>query len=157
MDDLLRALPNLIRAAGEADEVAEAAALVVWRHVAGEALRGCAVPFRLYRKTLVVAVPDTTWQKQLEAISGQLLFRLNSVLGQAMVTFIEFRVDRATVQAERARMPSFAAVNETGEESALDSAAPLQEAAAAIHDETLRRRFLIAAGSYMNAQGGRKQ
>lgn len=152
MDDLLRALPKLIRAAGEAEEVAEAAALVAWRHVAGEALRGCAVPFRLYRKTLVVAVPDTTWQKQLEAISGQLLFRLNSVLGQAMVTFIEFRVDRKTVLDERARMPAFAAKGELQEESALRRASELQSAASAIHDEDLRRRFLIAAGSYMNAQ-----
>ena len=86
MDDLIRVLPKLLRAAGEAEEVAEAAALAAWRRVAGESLRGCAVPFRLYRKTLGVAVPDTTWQKQLEAMSGQLLFRLNSILGQALVT-----------------------------------------------------------------------
>ncbi|MCA1593132.1 MAG: DUF721 domain-containing protein [Acidobacteria bacterium] len=152
MDDLIRALPKLIRAAGDAEEVAEAAALVAWRRVAGEALRGCAVPFRLYRKTLVIAVPDTTWKKQLEAISGQLLFRLNSLLGQAMVTFIEFRVDQPTVQAERARMKSFAVEDDLQEERALRRADDLQDAAGAIHDDDLRRRFLIAAGSYMNAQ-----
>src|ERR1043165_8394775 len=87
MDDLIRALPKLLRAAGEAEEVCEAAAMVAWRRAAGQALRGQAVPFRLYRKTLVVAVSDTTWQKQLEAISGQLLFRINSILGQAVVTY----------------------------------------------------------------------
>src|SRR5919197_4393903 len=103
MDDLFRALPELLRAAGEVEEVAEAAALVAWRRVAGEGLRAQAVPFRLYRKTLVVAVADATWQKQLEPMSGQLLFRLNSLLGQAVVTFIEFRIDPKTVNAERAR------------------------------------------------------
>lgn len=151
MEDLIRALPKLLRAAGEAEEVAEAAAFVAWRRVAGEALRGCAVPFRLYRKTLVVAVPDATWQKQLETVSGQLLFRLNSLLGQAVVTYIEFRIDRRTVQAERARQA--APVNtELQEERALRGADELRGAASAIRDEDLRRRFLIAAGSYINAQ-----
>ncbi|HYE64585.1 MAG TPA: DUF721 domain-containing protein, partial [Pyrinomonadaceae bacterium] len=105
MDDLIRTLPNLLRAAGETEEILEAAAMIAWRRIAGEGLRAVAVPFRLYRKTLIVAVPDATWQKQLEAVSGQLLFRLNSLLGQAVVTFIEFRVDPKTVNAERASRP----------------------------------------------------
>ncbi len=152
MDDLIRALPKLLRVAGEAAEVTEMAAMVAWRRVAGEGLRGLAVPFRLYRKTLVVAVPDMTWQRQLEAISGQLLFRLNSVLGQALVTYIEFRIDPKTVQAERARLPPSPLDRTESEARAIQCADALQEAAAAIHDEDLRRRFLIAAGSYINAQ-----
>ena len=148
MDELIRALPKLLRAAGEAEEIAEAAARVAWRRAAGEALRGQAVPFRLYRKTLIVAVADTTWQKQLEAMSGQLLFRLNSLLGQAVVTYIEFRIDPVTVRAEReALAPKVSAEDQT--ERALKSAAGEVQAAAAeaIHDEDLRRRFLLAAGS----------
>ena len=74
----------------------EVAAFVAWRRVAGEGLRVQAVPFRLYRKTLIVSVMDVTWQKQLEPMSGQLLFRLNSLLGQAVVTYIEFRIDPQT-------------------------------------------------------------
>ena len=104
MDDLFQALPKLLRAAGEAEEVLEAAAFAAWRRAAGEGLRGCAVPFRLHRKTLVVSVPDATWRKQLEGVSPQLVFRINSLLGQALVTFIEFRVDPKTVYDERARM-----------------------------------------------------
>jgi hypothetical protein len=148
MDDLIRALPKLLRAAGEAEEVAEAAARVAWRRAAGEALRGQAVPFRLYRKTLVVAVADTAWKKQLEAMSGQLLFRLNSLLGQAVVTFIEFRIDPATVRAEREALSPMTATAEQQEQRALKSAAgEVLSAADAIHDEDLRRRFLLAAGS----------
>jgi hypothetical protein len=148
MEDLIRSLPKLLRAAGEAEEVCEAAAIVAWRRVAGEGLRGQAVPFRLYRKTLIVAVADTTWQKQLEAVSGQLLFRLNSLLGQAVVTFIEFRVDQRTVQAERAAQALKETDREAQELRALQKAeGQLSQAADAIHDEELRRRFLVAAGS----------
>jgi len=157
MDDLFRAIPKLLRAAGESEEVFEAAACVAWRRVAGEGVRGLAVPFRLYRKTLIVAVTDATWQKQLEAISPQLIFRLNSLLGQAIVTYLEFRIDPQTVRRERARLrmqeDPAAAATEAHEERALQSAGvDLRKAAAAISDEALRRRFLVAAGLYIDAQ-----
>jgi len=150
MDDLFQALPTLLRAAGEAEEVLEAAAFAAWRRAAGEALRGCAVPFRLHRKTLVVSVPDATWRKQLERVSPQLIFRINSLLGQALVTFVEFRVDPQTINEERARMRQSQYERLVAEEGALGRARELDEAASAIRDEELRRRFLLAAGSCMN-------
>lgn len=155
MDDLIRAIPQLLRAAGESEEVAEAAACAAWRRAAGEGVRGLAVPFRLHRKMLVVAVSDVTWQKQLEAISPQLIFRLNSILGQALVTYIEFRIDPQTVRRARERMRVKGGdepLSEAREEQALDRAAALNEAASAIRDEQLRHRFLVAAGSYIEAQ-----
>lgn len=152
MNDLIRALPGILRAAGDVQEVAEAAAAVAWRRVTGEALRGKAVPFRLYRKTLIIAVPDSTWQKQLECMSSQLLFRLNSMLGQAVVTYIEFRVDPQTVRAERARLAVPEIESGEREERALRCADGLDAAAAAIKDEHLRRRFLLAAGSCIAAR-----
>ena len=150
MDELFKALPQLLRAAGESEEVSEAAAFAAWRRVAGEAMRGSAVPFRLYNRTLVVAVPDVTWRRQLEQVSPQLIFRLNSLLGQALVTYVEFRVDPQTVRQERARLGRTEYERLTQEEAALDRAAELDDAAHAIHDEDLRRRFLLAAGSCMN-------
>ncbi len=150
MDDLFKALPKLLRAAGESEEVAEAAAFAAWRRVAGEGLRGSAVPFRLYHKTLVVAVPDATWRRQLEGVSGQYLFRINSLVGQPLVTYIEFRVDPKTVAEERARRRNSEYERLTREENALRRAVELDDAARQIHDEELRRRFLIAAGSCLN-------
>jgi hypothetical protein len=150
MEDLFQTLPKLLRAAGESEEVLEAASFAAWRRVAGEALRGCAVPFRLFNKRLIISVPDTTWRKQLEKVSPQLVFRLNSLLGQAVVTYVEFRVDPQTVRAERARLRSTQFERLTQEEAALDRAAELDDAAHAIHDDDLRRRFLLAAGSCMN-------
>lgn len=150
MDDLIRTLPKLLRAAGDGEEVLEAAAIAVWRRVAGEQLRGQAVPFRLYQKTLIVAVPDTMWQKQLEAVSGQLLFRLNSLLGLAAVTYIEFRVDQKTVQQARAALPLEPDRVEQEKRALVTASRQLSAAAEAIHDEELRRRFLVAAGSCIN-------
>jgi hypothetical protein len=152
MDDLIRALPGLLRAAGDSEEVAEAAAFVAWRRASGEQLRGQAVPFRLHSKHLVVAVADTSWQRQLEAISSQLVFRINSVLGHALVTYIEFRVDPKTVREERARLRQAEIDLERHQRRALQQARPLSQAASAIRDEDLRRRFLLAAGSYIEAQ-----
>lgn len=150
MDELFQALPKLLRAAGESEEVLEAAAFAAWRRASGEALRGCAVPFRLYRKMLVVSVADETWRRQLEQVSPQYVFRLNSLLGQAVVTYIEFRVDPKTVNEERARMHRPLQEQFAREESALSRACELNDAASAIRDEDLRRRFLLAAGSCMN-------
>jgi hypothetical protein len=150
MDELFKALPQLLRAAGESEEVSEAVAFAAWRRVAGEAMRGNAVPFRLYKKTLVVAVPDAAWRKQLEKVSPQLIFRLNSLLGQALVTYVEFRVDPQTVGRERARTRRTHYERLVEEERALSRASELDDAADAIHDDDLRRRFLLAAGSCMN-------
>jgi hypothetical protein len=150
MEDLMRTLPKLLRAAGETEEVLEAAAMVAWRRVAGEALREQTVPFRLYRKTLIISVTDQTWQKQLEKMSGQLLFRLNSLLGQAVVTYIEFRIDPKTVRAARAARHSAADMEEQ-QRRALDRASgEVLAAASAIQDEDLRRRFLLAAGTCLD-------
>ena len=148
MKDLIRSLPKLLRAAVDSKEVCEAVALVAWRRVAGDGLRGQAVPFHLYGKTLVVSVADTTWKKQLEAVSGELLFRLNSLLGQPIVTYIEFRVDMKTVRRERAGLVATKQDRQQKEDRAIQSTAgEISLAADSIHDERLRHRFLVAAGS----------
>jgi hypothetical protein len=158
MEDLIRALPKLLQIAGDVEEVAESAAKIAWRRASGESLRRHAVPFRLYRKTLVISVADSTWQQQLEAMSGQLLFRLNSLLGQAMVTFLEFRIDPKTVQAERASLESRPTGTPAGKQRALVSASgKVLSAAQAIHDEDLRNRFLLAAGSCIDRYENRSQ
>jgi predicted nucleic acid-binding Zn ribbon protein len=147
MDHLIKTLPKILQAAGESPEVAEAACLVAWKHAAGDGLRDHAVPLRLSLKTLVIGVADTTWQKQLRSLSGQLLFRLNSILGQPLVTFIDFRVDPRAVA--NARSPQHA--NRIGGEfDPSIVSVELVTAAAEIKDKDLRRAFLGAAVSCIN-------
>ncbi len=147
MDNMINALPKILQAAGHSPDVAEAACIAAWKHAAGDGLRDHAVPLRLSRTILVIAVADTTWQKQLQSLSGQLLFRLNSILGQSLVTFVEFRVDPRAVA--KARGPQYA--NRTSRE--LDPSTvsvELVTAAAEIKDKDLRRAFLGAAVSCIN-------
>src|SRR5215216_6094714 len=93
MNQLIKSLPNVLRAAGDSAEVAEAAAMAAWKHAAGEGLKGRAVPVKLKEGTLTVSVADAIWQKQLHSMRGQLLFRVNSILGQPIVGAIEFVID----------------------------------------------------------------
>ena len=146
MEALIRALPKLLSAAGDNEEVAEAAARIAWKRAAGGPLCQHAVPFRLYHTTLIVAVSDAIWQRQMSALSGQLLSRLNGMLGQKTITFIEFRIDPKTVEVERAPHQPIAG-GESAESILRSVPEELMLAASSIQDESLRRRFLLAAGA----------
>lgn len=146
MDNLIKSLPKILQAAGDSPEVLEAACIAAWKHAAGDGLRHHAVPLRLNGKTLVVMVADATWQKQLQSLSGQILFRLNSILGQALVAFVDFRVNPNAVA--NARGPQ---ADRTDRKLDLDTVpVELVTAAASIDDKDLRRAFLGAAMSCIN-------
>ncbi len=103
MHELFRALPALLKEFEDNQDVREAVIFAAWRKIAGETLRDRAVPHRLFKKHLVIAVMSDTWKKHLEHLSGQMIFKLNSVLGSAVVTYIEFRVDEKVVLEDRAK------------------------------------------------------
>jgi hypothetical protein len=139
MNQLIKSLPNVLRAAGDSAEVAEAAAIAAWKFAAGEGLKGRAVPVKLEERTLTVAVADAIWQKQLHSMRGQLLFRVNSILGQPVVGAIEFVIDP--------KLGNAPADEQMPKEEPLDNEVPLElwSAASAIHDKELRRKFLKTA------------
>jgi len=148
MNELFRALPALLKEFDENETVREAVTFAAWRKIAGESLRQHAVPFRLNQKRLTVAVKSETWRKHLEQLSGQMIFKLNSALGQAVVTFIEFRVDEAAVEKENFKKTGRALSDEELEEIALEEVTPkMRRSADAIKDDNLRYQFLLAAGS----------
>jgi predicted nucleic acid-binding Zn ribbon protein len=93
MEGLIKTLPAVVRASGNAPEVIEAAAIAAWKHAAGDALKEHAVPICLQDRTLKIAVADVIWQRQLHTMRGQMLFRVNSLLGQPLVGAIEFIID----------------------------------------------------------------
>jgi hypothetical protein len=93
MEALIKALPTVLRASGNAPEVAEAAAIAAWKHCAGKGLKERAVPFALLERTLRVAVADLIWQKQLTAMRGEMIYKINTLLGQPVVGAIEFVID----------------------------------------------------------------
>lgn len=140
MNSLLKMLPMIVRLLGDNEETREQAVFASWRAAAGEGVANVCAPFRLYRKQLVIAVLDQTWKKQMEKISGEYLFKVNSALGAPMVTFIEFRIDRNHVVRSRKRKEKsfqFQHTDEIEEE--------LRSSAACIRDVALRDKFLRAA------------
>ena len=143
MDKLIKSLPAILRASGAAEEVVEAACIAAWKHAVGQGLSGHAIPVQLQNHTLVVAVADNVWKKQLEHMRGQLLYRLNNVLGQPLVKSLELRVDPQRIEAARATAAN------TSKETDADYQVPaeLLTAAAGIEDVDLRRAFLGAATS----------
>jgi predicted nucleic acid-binding Zn ribbon protein len=139
MNQLIKSLPQVLRAAGDSAEVAEAAAIAAWKHAAGDGLKEHAVPLRLENGTLTVAVADPIWQKQLLSMRGQLLFRVNSTLGQPVVSALDLVIDAKLAKPR---------VEQTEQhEELLDNEVPLElwSAANAIHDKELRKNFLKTA------------
>jgi hypothetical protein len=142
MDKLIRTLPAILKASGASEEVAEAACVAAWKHAVGEGLSSHAVPIQLQNQTLVVVVADNIWKKQLEHMRGQLLFRLNAVLGQTLVKSIDLRVDPGKIELARGTQSS-----SLKRPDDYKVPAELLTAAAGIEDVELRRAFLGAATS----------
>ena len=138
MNQLIKSLPGVLRAAGDSTEVAEAAAIAAWKHAAGNGLKEHAVPLKLEDRTLTIAVADAIWQKQLHSMRGQLLFRVNSILGKPLVGALDFVID-----TKLAKRP----VEQHVPEEPLDNEVPLElwSAASAIQDKELRKKFLKTA------------
>jgi len=134
MIDLTRLLPKLLRANPEL------AVKLAWARAAGTGLRRQAVPLRLDRGTFIVSVADAIWQKQLQSMSAELIFRLNNLLGQRIVDELIFRINPTAVSHAQAEA-----------EQSLPEVAPapapteLLFAAGSIADQELRARFIRAA------------
>jgi hypothetical protein len=143
MIDLARLLPKILQATGANPEMVEIAARIAWTRTAGEGLRPQAVPFRLFRKTLIVSVADAIWQRQLQTMSAEMVFRVNQLLGRSVVDFIEFRVDPATVA--KARAQAWPAKSLEQAERRTPIPAEVISAAGSIADPELRQRFVRAA------------
>ncbi len=147
MIDLSRLVPKLLRANGGNLELA---VKLAWSLAAGAGLRRHAVPVRWRERILTVAVADAIWQRQLEHMRAELLFRVNNCLGQKLVDALAFQINPAEVSAAQ---PAAAV------EEAKVPAAPLPDellfAAKSITDQDLRERFVRAAGNCISRRDSR--
>ncbi len=149
MQDLFRTLPKLIRELDDSPEVREAVVFAAWRKIAGKSLCEHSVPFELDEKRLIVAVKDKMWKRHLETeLAGQMIFKLNSILGRAEVTFIEFQIDeKAVLEQRKATQKLEISPEELENIAGKEISSGLQNHAKSIKDENLRHQFLLAAGS----------
>lgn len=146
MDDLFRTLPILLKEFDDNETVRRAVIFAAWRRIAGESLAQHAVAISLNQKHLLVAVANERWQKYLKDLSGQMIFKINSALGQAAVTFIEFCVDEKAVCEERQKRNGKSFDDRELQKLAAQQLSPqLRAKAKNIKDESLRQEFLKAA------------
>lgn len=147
MIDLTALLPKLLRANGAN---AELAVKLAWSKAAGAGLRRETMPVRLVSKTLIVAVADPIWQKQLQHMSAELIFRINNLLQGNLIDTIEFRVDAGALKSNPPP-------NRASEKEPTNQPAPteLLFAASAIADEELRARFVRAAQNCIERRDAR--
>lgn len=138
MNQLIKSLPQVLRASGNSTEVVEAAAIAAWKFAAGDGLKDHAVPSKLEEGKLTVSVSDAIWQRQLHLMRGQLLFRVNSILGQPLVRELVFVIDPKLAKTRE---------DQQANQEPLDNEVPLElwSAANAIQDKELRRRFMKTA------------
>lgn len=93
MDAFFRTLPGLVEAMEGSDEVRDAFVFAAWRRVAGEQVAERTEPVEFVDGILAVAVEDRSWQRNLETLAPQLLFKLNAALKNVQIKRIEFRID----------------------------------------------------------------
>ena len=143
MDAFFRTLPGVFEAIDASDEVRSAFVFAAWRKVAGGQIVERSHPIELHDKRLVIAVADKTWQRNLESLAPQLLFKLNAALGRVTVNFIEFRIEPSAIE-KPVRSDDLSDMEPLGLPS------ELCDAAKAIHNEKLRKTVMLAAANCLS-------
>ena len=146
MKPLHALLPELFRKQPQKHLPVEEIVRATWPQVVGPQLAARSQVFRLYRETLIVHVPDRAWQSQLRRLEGQLLARVNRLLGRRLVTALDLRVDASLAApanlAPATPLPRTPPRKGPAREEAPARDAELEAAARAIGDPELRALFL---------------
>ena len=148
MDDIFSALPVLLDRHNDNEDVRRAVIFAVWRRIAGESLAGRATPVDLIESRLKIAVADRNWQRNIEQLAKEMIFKMNYIFGRPEVKFIEFVIDGDALKSPSSRTDR-AELESAAHDHINDS---LRKAADGIEDDELRRRFLLAAGSCLARQ-----
>jgi predicted nucleic acid-binding Zn ribbon protein len=83
------------------DDLARAA----WPSVVGKAIAAHTSNVRLVRSTLVVEVEDAIWQRQLHALTSQIVDRFRKLTGNDAVDDAEFRISVPRRRPQRVESP----------------------------------------------------
>lgn len=144
MERIFGTIPEVLKGLASNDDSAGAMVFAAWRQAAGEMLNARTEPVEYFENRLVVTVADRTWQRNLEDLAPQMLVKLNRIVGEGSVRFIEFRINATALRHSAPKEKPRAATK--------SSLAPsLIAAANNIEDERLRESFLGAAAAYIKS------
>ncbi len=148
MRDFLGSIPEVFKNFDGNEAAKEVFVISVWKRIVGESLAEHAVPVRLIKKTLIVAVASETWRKQMADLADQMVFKLNTAFGLSIVSFIDFRIDAKVIREHKTKIEAARISDAEWNELARNEVTPgLQNAAETIADDSLRSVFLAASGS----------
>jgi hypothetical protein len=77
----------------------------VWPAAVGKSIAAHTSNLRLVRTTLVAEVEDAIWQKQLHALTYQIVERLRKITGSDAIEDVEFRIAVPRRQPQRTELP----------------------------------------------------
>lgn len=80
----------------------EDVARCLWPAAVGKTIARHTGKITLVRSKLVVHVEDAIWQKQLYGLSGQIVSRIQKLMGSTVVDSVEFRIGIPKIQPQRA-------------------------------------------------------
>lgn len=89
----------------------------VWPAAVGKTIARHTGSIRVVRETLVVEVEDAIWQRQLHALSGQILGRLRRCMGVIAIEHLEFRIGVPRREPQREENARSAAASTSGDEA----------------------------------------
>lgn len=96
---------------------AEEVACAAWPQAVGKKIAAHTRAARMVRTKLIVEVEDQVWQRQLFALSGQILRNMANSVGGDMVEDIEFRVVPMRRQPQRASRSNSTPLLDTADEA----------------------------------------
>lgn len=145
MDPFFRTIPGLLDAIDDSEEVRSSFVIAAWKRAAGRQIAERTEAIGLQGRRLVIAVPELAWQRNLESLASQLLFKINDSLGRSMVELIEFRVDPSVITRSGPRK-----ISEDRIDHFEELPCEIADSAARIRDEKLRTAVLHAAANCLS-------
>jgi len=145
MDPFFRTIPGLLDAIDDSEEVRSSFVIAAWKRAAGGQIAERTEAIGLQGRRLVIAVPELAWQRNLESLASQLLFKINDSLGRSMVELIEFRVDPSVITRSGPGK-----ISEDRIDHFEELPCEIADSAARIRDEKLRTAVLHAAANCLS-------
>lgn len=141
MDRLFDCIPAIVLEHLPHDKTIKALVIAAWSRSAGESIKQRSAVIDFVDNILIIGVADELWRKNLERLAPQMVASINSNLKHGTVRRIEYRLDEAVGRAVERCEAIQNAVPDAG----------ICRAAEAIEDENVRKAFLAAAATYLEA------
>ncbi len=146
MKELFQTMAELLKVLPDNEALRRSIVFAAWAKIAGADMKPHTTAYELRGTRLQVAVANETWRKQLSSLGPDYIRRLSALVGDGVVTYIEFLVIPESFAERKKQTVGTVSVLLDNEILTPD----LLEASRSIRNEEFRKAFLLAAaGSLM--------